>query len=171
MASPTTRLFVALWPDDAVRAQLAQWRDGWTWPRAATPVKKGRRHVTLHFLGDVAAERIPAVAAALDAPFTPFELRMNHASLWPHGIAVLEPETVPQELVQLHALLADALRGEGCAVDARPYRPHVTLARRANGATLSGAAPCVRWTVASYALMASTLGKEGGYTTLRRYPG
>lgn len=170
MGTTTSRLFIALWPDDAVRADLARRRDAWTWPRSASPVKTERLHVTLHFLGDVERERIPALADALSVPFTPFSLAFARPELWPHGIAVLEPDEVPTEMLHLHARLAKALTGEGIALDARAYSPHVTLARRAGNTTPPPAATPVSWHINGYRLMESTPGPDGGYTTLRAYP-
>jgi RNA 2',3'-cyclic 3'-phosphodiesterase len=161
----TVRLFIALLPDAGVRDELAAWRDAWTWPRAATPVKTGRLHVTLHFLGDVERSRVQELAGMLRVPFTPFTLRLTLAALWPHGIAVLEPAEVPGSLLALHASLAGVVRDFGLAVDERPFRPHVTLARRASAVTPPGLANEVRWPVTNYALMSSTLGANGTYTT------
>ena len=166
----SARLFVALWPDDAVRDELARRRDAWRWPRSAAPVKTERLHVTLHFLGDVERELIPELSDALAVPFAPFELELGHAKLWPHGIAVLEPLAVPAALMHLHARLEKALAGTGIAGDARAYKPHVTLARRAGGTTPpTGAAP-LRWQVNGYRLMESRPAAGGGYFTLRGYP-
>lgn len=53
------RLFLALWPDPAVRHQLRAARDAWQWPRGATPVHADKLHLTLHFLGDVPGARLP----------------------------------------------------------------------------------------------------------------
>jgi 2'-5' RNA ligase len=165
----TSRLFIALWPDQGIRDALAQWRDNWTWPRQATPVKTDRLHVTLHFLGDVPADRLPALAAALATPFAPFTLTLGESRLWPHGIAVLEPLAVPEPLTILHAELGRSLQRLGMATDARPYRPHVTMARRAAGAAPATAGPPVAWQVERFALMHSRPGAGGGYTTLHTY--
>ncbi len=163
------RLFVALWPDPAERAALVQWRDGWRWPRHATPVASERLHVTLHFLGEVAAEEVGALAAALPCPFEPFTLSFGTHQVWPHGIAVLEPHSTPSQLTDLHAALGRTLHSLGLTTDARPYRPHVTMARRAEGATADAAGPPIEWRVERYALMQSASGRGGGYTTLRTY--
>ena len=156
-------------PDDAVREQLAAWRDAWDWPRSASLVKTGRLHITLHFLGDVDQDRIPALTAALAVPFTPFSLSLRHAVVWPHGIAVLEPESIPAPLAALHAALADVLGDQGLPVDTRPFRPHVTLARRAKSSTPPAADREIDWKIEGYALMSSTLGRDGGYAVLERY--
>lgn len=166
----TSRLFIALWPDPATRAELARRRDAWGWPRSATPVKSERLHVTLHFLGDIERERIPELADALSAPFEQFTLKISEPVLWPHGIAVLEPSAPPVELFHLHERLARALAAEGVALDARSYRPHVTLARRASGAIVPAAEPPLSWHITGYRLMESITGPDGGYTSLCVYP-
>lgn len=165
----TVRLFIALVPDDEVREQLADWRDAWNWTRSATPVKTGRLHVTLHFLGDVERDRVGKLIDMLPESFPPFDLALGNAALWPHGIAVLEPESVPAELKDLHDAIAVVLQRMGLQVDARPYRPHVTLARRATGALLQGTGPEINWRIDRYALMQSTLGPDGGYTNVSEF--
>lgn len=165
----TARLFIALLPGEAVRDAMAAWRDAWTWPRQAALVKTSRLHVTLHFLGDVPVEHIAALAPALAVPFAPFTLRLDRAALWPHGLAVLEPDAAPDALQALHAALAGALRCAGLAVDERPYRPHVTLARRAKGAVAPDEVCNVAWTNHSYHLMSAAPAADGGDTTLHTY--
>ena len=167
---PGARLFLTLWPDDAVRAALAAQRDRWQWPRGATPVASARLHLTLHFIGDVARERIAPLCAALAAPFRPFELTLGVPRLWPHGIAVLEPLTLAPALVTLQRDLGAALTAAGLAPEARPFRPHVTLARRAAGAMCPADGPLLQWRVGHYALMESTPGPTGGYTLLTAWP-
>ena len=163
------RLFIALLPGSAVRHELAAWRDAWHWPRSATPVRTERLHMTLHFIGDVERERMPEVAAALQVPFDGFALKFGQAVLWPHGVAVLEPEAVPAPLVELHAGLGAVLKQLALPVDARPFRAHVTLARRAAGAAPAVGGPAITWTIDRYALMESTLGVDGGYTAVRQF--
>ena len=163
------RLFIALWPDAAVRDSLAQWRDDWRWPRHATPVSADRLHVTLHFLGDVAAERVADVAAALSCPFEPFTLSFGRSLVWDHGIAVLEPHSTPDQLIALHAALGRTVQQHGLDTDTRPYRAHATLARRATGAVPAHAGPAIEWRVDRYALMQSVTGRGGGYTRLQSY--
>lgn len=149
------RTFIALWPGAAVREQLAAWRDGWHWPRPATPVRSERLHMTLHFIGELVPERIDEAAEALAVPFCPFELRFGRNVLWPHGIAVLEPDSAPAPLIDLHTTLAGALAALALPVDARPFKPHVTLARRASAAAPATDGPAMRWAVDRYALMRS----------------
>lgn len=163
------RLFLALWPNAAVRAQLTEWRDGWRWPSNATPVRAERLHMTLHFIGDVPEQDVDAVAAQLATTAEPFTLDYGNAVLWPHGIAVLEPFSTPDALVGLHAALRERLVALGLPVDARNFKPHVTLARRAGGASTPSSGPPISWPVDHYALMRSRLGPGGGYEIVRTY--
>ena len=160
------RLFLALWPDAAVRDQLRARRNAWTWPRGAAPVATDKLHLTLHFLGDQPADVLPALLDGLAVPFTPFALQVGPAQLWHNGIAVLAPQAVPQPLLDLHARLAQALVALGLELEARAYRPHVTMARRAGGATVPTDGPVIDWQVDGYALVES---RGGHYSVLRTY--
>ncbi|TQK06880.1 RNA 2',3'-cyclic phosphodiesterase [Herbaspirillum sp. SJZ107] len=162
----TARLFLALWPDPAVREALRAWRDAWTWPRGASPVHTDKLHVTLHFLGDLPTARLAALADGFAVPFSPFALRFERGALWHNGIAVLEPSEEPPGLLDLHARLSQALVGLGLQPEARTYRPHVTMARRAKGAEVPAGGPAVHWQVDRYVLVES---RGGSYTVLRDY--
>lgn len=164
-AAPTARLFVALWPGTRVRQALAACRDRTPWPPGSAPTATDKLHVTLHFIGSVPAARLAEVAAALQVPVPAFELRLDVAECWHGGLAVLRPRIVPARLQQLHAELAAALRRLDLPVEERPFRPHVTLARRA-APPLAPAEPLC-WRVGSYALVQST--RDGRYRLLERY--
>ena len=168
-ASTTTRLFLALWPDAAVRGQLRTWRDAWTWPRGASPVHTDKLHLTLHFLGNVPRERLPDLLDGLSVPFSPFSVQLGRPTLWHNGIAVLEPLAVPPALLDLHAGLSAALTDVGLVPEARAYRPHVTMARRAGGAGVPASGPAIDWAIDRYALVESQPGDGGGYTVLKEY--
>ena len=84
-------------------------------------------------------------------------------------IAVLAPDAVPPELRALHDALGKGLAALSLPFDVRPYRPHVTMARRAGTATVPLQGPPIMWDVSGYRLMESTTGTDGGYTTLASY--
>ena len=163
---PSARLFLALWPDPAMRHLLAAWRDAWGWPKGAAPVPSDKLHVTLHFLGGLPGERLQEFLDGVRVPFAPFQLDLRTDAVWHNGIAVLEPEHAPPELPALHARLSEALLALGLHPESRPYRPHVTMARRAHGALLPANGPPIAWDVRGYALVES---KNGVYTVLRDY--
>jgi 2'-5' RNA ligase len=164
MAETVSRLLVALWPEAAVRDALAARQRQWRWTPRATVVPADKLHVTLHFLGNVASARVPALKPALRVAFEPFDLSLASASVWPGGIAVFETD-VPPALQALHARLAQALQGFGLGVESRPYRPHVTLARKAQGSEPSPLVP-LQWAVQGYALVLSA---QGRYQVIERY--
>ena len=165
-----TRLFVALWPDPAIRHALRERRDAWDWPRGASPVDTSTLHMTLHFLGGIPSERVPELRQGLAVPFKPFSLSLGVPKLWPHGIAVLEPHEEPPELLDLHANLSSALVALGLQPEARKFRPHVTLARRANHAVVPPEGEKLDWDISGYALVESRPGNGGGYTVLEQFP-
>ena len=168
--SDSARLFIALWPTPAVREALRESRDAWQWPPSASPVGTERLHMTLHFLGAVPRERVSEVSEGLAVPFTAFELVLGRAQLWPHGLAVLRPVAdVPSRLVLLHSVLRVALQRLQLPTEDRPFRPHVTVARRAQAALPPAQLSAVHWRVRGYALVDSQRGPTGGYAVLRRY--
>ena len=152
------RLFVALWPGARVRAAIEHRRAGWTWPPGTTPVAPARLHLTLHFIGAFPAARLPALQQALRLPCPRFELGFGAGEVWRGGIAVLRPRTVPAAIAALHAEVGDALRGIGLGVETRAFRPHVTLARHADGARPPADELSVAWPVRDFVLVASRAG-------------
>jgi 2'-5' RNA ligase len=165
------RLFLALWPSPAVRAELAMWRDAWRFAQDAAPTPEDRLHLTLHFIGAVPRARLPDVADALDVHAPSFALSFGRGEVWPGGIAVLRPDGVPASLRALHADLRARLLWLGLPVEDRPFKAHVTCARKAAGAIPPPIGPgALRWPVRGHALVESRMGRAGGYVVLRRYP-
>jgi len=169
MPDATARLFVALWPGAALRVRLADWHDPAHWPPAARPMTAASLHLTLHFLGAQPRASLPALGDALQRPFAPFRLSLGRPAWWSGGVAVLEPDTVPAGLHELHAVLAAALRDFGLRVESRPFRPHLTLARHVPSGFRPAAGPALQWPVRSYALVESCPAPRAGYRVLRRY--
>lgn len=148
------RLFVALVPPAEVVAALP------APPRGLRPVPPGQHHVTLAFLGEV-PEPAP-VAVALDAvlPGCPApRLALTGAGVFGHAVWL----GLTGERDRLHALAAavqDAVRGAGVVLEARPYRPHLTVGRGVLPPRLAGyAGPSATWS--RVALVRSTLGPAG----------
>jgi RNA 2',3'-cyclic 3'-phosphodiesterase len=163
------RLFLALWPDAQTRASIEACQASWEWPAAAAPVAAERMHITLHFIGNVASEKLARLIAGVAVEFEPFELELTRSEVWPNTVAVLEPDRVPRELKRLHERLADALTRLELPVETRPFRPHVTLARRARGAVAPGQIGSIRWAVTQGYVLAQSLPGGGGYEILHRF--
>ena len=69
----------------------------------------------------------------------------------------------------LHSGLGKALRQLQLPVDDRPYRPHVTLARRSRGAVRPSAQAELRWHVSGGYVLARSLPGGTGYEILHRF--
>lgn len=161
------RLFFALWPAESERAAAALVQAAVAWPAGAKLVKRENLHLTLHFLGHVETDRVSALRAAAEVPAGPVSETFDRFAVWHGGIAVLEPAAVSPALAGLHAVLGQRLEAAGFALERRPYRPHVTLARRGQGAIHAGPVPPITWSASSYSLVESAGGR---YTVLQAWP-
>lgn len=132
-------------------------------------VAPDRYHLTLVFLGEVAGERVGAVAAALDAVgarLGPFELALS-GEFGTFGRRVLWAGLEESEPLRLLALrVGQALRPVVAPPDGeRTFSAHLTLARSGREPVrrdLVGqfTVPALRWPVERVVLMRSA----GGYT-------
>jgi 2'-5' RNA ligase len=133
----TTRTFVALPLPGKIaeglgrlRARLEPDTPGARW------IETRNLHVTLAFLGDVAAADLAGVCAAAAeaaAPIDPFELTVEGLGAFPGPVrprVLWAGLTGPgvEALRELQRAVADAMRGAGYPPDNR-FDPHVTLAR------------------------------------------
>lgn len=167
MQHTSRRLFLALWPGPATQRALAAERARWATAPDARPVVDAELHLTLHFLGAVPAARVEALVPALAVAAPRFTLRPGRHAQWGGRLAVLETATPPEGLRLLHARLAEALRAQGLPVQAREFRPHVTLARTSHTGDAPTRVGAWRWPVASYVLAESRPGQP--YRLLARY--
>ena len=148
----------------------------------------GGIHLTLKFLGDVPADRVPAIETALHeaaAGHAPFDLNVGGAGCFPH---TRKPRVVwagaDGNLDALHAL-RDAVERTvsplGYPTEARPFSPHLTLGRARQEASRDALAAIgkrvdevkqgelARWHVAEISLMRSDLKPSGAvYTQVAR---
>lgn len=161
------RVFTALWPDEATRSQLTEIQRAFAFPAAAKIVKPERLHITLNFLDALPAEKIKPLLA-LNIPFKPFTLQLTRAALLNREVAVLEPPSPPAALVDLHARLSIALAELDLPLDLRAFRPHITLARAAQGSKVPKEIRPVCWHIESWSVVESVAGANPGYRLLAR---
>ena len=172
-AHTDVRAFFALAPDDEVRRQFSALARDVARRSRGRAVSGDNVHLTIAFVGDVAATAIPALRAIGDAlPHVGAMLEFDTLGAWrASGVAWIAPQEIPPPLSRMHAALRDALVGAGFPVDARPFRPHVTLARRCVLPQPRTGCPPVRWRVDRLSLMGSQLRPEGPiYTELAAWP-
>ncbi len=100
-------------------------------------------HLTLRFLGEITEEEAGPVAAALEAACLQgraCSLELNRLGVFPNpknpGVIWAGPAAPPAALLSLEAGLSAGLEAAGFGAEARPdrpsrpFRPHLTLARR-----------------------------------------
>lgn len=168
------RLFFACWPDPPTRAAMVAASRESVRRSDGRPVPADGLHVTLAFLGAVAEARLPEVlAVAAGVAAAPFELCFEDIEHWrkPQVLTAVAG-AAPAAATQLAGRLGVALAAAGFALDSRPWRPHVTLARKVlRPCAGSRLAPPVRWPVRGLALVES-LPRPGGmrYQVLGRWP-
>ena len=172
-ADNTRRLFFALWPDaaagDALHnlARRAQQHCG------GRVMARDSLHLTLAFLGDVAAECLAAAVLAANEVRSPgFELHLDRLGYWRHNkVAWAGCDSLPPALAGLAGSLAGSLRQQGFAIEERPFAPHVTLLRKAGSVFDEPAWSGVGWPVREFTLVESRLSSTGSrYAILQRWP-
>jgi 2'-5' RNA ligase len=174
-APHSLRVFFALWPAEAARrAVAARARDVAASGRGRAPPMENV-HLTLAFVGEVAAERLPAlqaIGAQAATAVPPFTLRFDRVGAFrDSGIAWLGTGTAEPALQALVDALAAGLAASGFPVERRPFRAHVTLARRCARPPAAASVPALAWPVAGFTLTASELAPGGSrYRTLAAWP-
>ena len=98
-------------------------------------VNASNLHITLWFLGEVDEQRTESITAALAPPFTTrsFDLGIAGTGVFPGSGAPramwLGIREGAPSLVAIHAELTPRLARVGFEPEARPYSPHLTIAR------------------------------------------
>jgi RNA 2',3'-cyclic 3'-phosphodiesterase len=171
-ATATKRLFFALWPDDSTREALAHATRKAVRASGGRPVPPENLHSTLLFLGSVAVERLAELEAiGATIRLARFTLTLNQLEHWTKQalLCALSP-TTPDEARALVQALGNAATSAGFSPDIKPFRPHVTLARKVFKPHAVGQMHPVVWLVDSFALVESeTLEKGPRYTVLHRW--
>ncbi|TQM43050.1 2'-5' RNA ligase [Pseudonocardia cypriaca] len=169
------RLFVAVQPPpdalDELRSATAAMRSAhpdlrWTRP--------DQWHLTLGFLGDVGDETRADLAARLGraaAKHPPMRLAMHGAGRFGDRVLWTRIAGDVAALGRLAASVQAAARRAGIDVEGRPYRPHLTLARGREGASLRPRVDELTgfvgstWTAHDLHLVCSHLGAGPGRTS------
>jgi len=163
------RLFVAVWPPDALLAQLR------ALPRPSVPglrwTSEAQWHVTLRFLGPIddpadadAALRSLPVVAPVTARAGPAVVPKGRSLLW---VPVDGLDEVAAAVVSVTAKL-------GLPPEPRPFRGHLTVARSKGNRSLArvaGSPVEATWPVGEITLVESETHPDGArYTVIGRYP-
>jgi 2'-5' RNA ligase len=178
------RLFIGAFPPDSARRLLEESLDGF---RLKNPglrwVEPSQWHVTLFFLGatqdfrmEILRKRLGADLAALSS----FQVELGGAGSFPEGgnpkALFVGAGRNPESWAPLESALRPLVTAMDFTLEARPFHPHLTLARVKDPAAGVEALERIRqrleefkapWTVDSIRLVSSRLGATGAtYETI-----
>ena len=164
---PARRLFFALWPADEERRTLTAAAAAAVAASGGRAVPEQNLHATLAFLGRVPGGRVSELA----------QLGRELAAGWAAGPLVLGFDALahwakPQLLCAIGieeavgaqsfaAALKRAAVSEGFSPDLKPFRAHVTLARKVAHAPPRTPLARITWTCSALALVESRTSAEG----------
>jgi 2'-5' RNA ligase len=167
------RLFFALWPNDAFRASLGPRIRALQPDGAGRPQRPDQWHVTLEFLGPVPASRVPvALAAASAVRAAPSEILFDAVEYWRRPeVLCLVARVLPPSLESLVTQLRAALAAREFHPESRPFRAHLTLARKVTHPVSPVQFEPLPWPVTDFALVESITDRSGSvYTPLASWP-
>lgn len=127
----TARLFFALPVKGALAEVLGELGQHAAPASGGRALPKASLHATIAFIGSAPRQAIAtlcAIGAATSADALDVTLD-TLGSFRAARVAWVGPSYVPAALLELHAALASRLAAAAFALDARPYHPHITLAR------------------------------------------
>ena len=130
MNPPRQNLFYALWPDEATQVELARLQD----MLRGRLTRPANLHLTLAFLGPQPDALMPillSILSHMDAETVDLEIdRLGYFAK--NRIAWAGMGHTPPALLRLHGYLAQELTRKGIPFEAaKTFRPHITLARKA----------------------------------------
>lgn len=163
----TRRLFFALWPDEVLRVGLVERREQ-LGPVSRRRVPDHNLHLTLVFLGDQPADRLPRIeAAAGQVRGRACELVLDRFGWFPGARVLWLGGEPPAALAACRRDLAARLERSGLTFDRRPFCPHVTLFRQVSPRPAQPQPPPMRWPVRDFSLIESIPGRP--YQVLRTW--
>ena len=181
---PTRRLFFALWPDAQQRGALHSATRQCVSSCGGRPVPVQSLHLTLAFLGAVPEGRVPEldriarrVADAFPARAQPLLLTFDRLAHWarPQILCALgteEPaaDTDAASAPALAATLKNETVAAGFSPDLKPFRAHVTVARKVAHAPSALALQAVLWRFDAFALIENRTDPAGPvYSVIESY--
>ena len=169
----TARLFFALPVDAPLAEALATLAHSAAAASGGRALPAGNLHATVAFIGSVPREAIAtlrAIGAALRAPALEVALD-TLGSFRGARVAWIGPSDVPAALLELHGALSAQLGAASFTLEARPYHPHITLARHCRHPIARRGVPPLAWRIDELVLYESVSAQGGPrYEPLDAWP-
>jgi len=165
------RYFLAVWPDETLRTRLGSWSESIQADTGARRIPASKLHITLVFLGPMAAPELDAVRAlAAEAPWRGAVLTLDRIGYWRRSRIIWAGSSDGStDLAALAEGLRDGLRRLGFRIEERPFVPHVTLYRKARRKP-RWQRRIIDWRIDEFCLVRSRLSSEGSqYEVLDRW--
>ncbi len=173
MKEPSRRLFFALWPTVKQQASMAKATREVLQASGGRPVPESNLHVTLAFLGSVPERRLGELAAIAQRIASspgagqPLHVWFARLEYWKRAqvlCAVPAAGAISHAAAELAAALKIELVAAAFAPDLKPFRAHVTLARKVSRRSdwqHDLGADSVPWSFTGFSLMASRTDASG----------
>lgn len=168
MSRKPQRLFLALWPGEVVRAELAQLAA----ETVEHPVPAGNLHITLVFLGASSQSQRECISDAMaHVCGEPFEIKLDYLGGFPKSrIQWLGCQQIPPVLLNLVKTLQASLSTCGYDPETRRYAPHITLSRKIKQPIFQVIETPIYWRVEDFVLVESFSDKAGvGYRVCEKW--
>ena len=164
------RLFFALEPDPALRQLISAVSE--QLPQTVGQLVPAKNlHSTLVFLGQVSAEQqLTLTEFAEKLAISKIQIVFNQISFWKQpGILCLSCSDCPPEVAEFVAQLSQLAKKLGLSVDDQPFKPHITLVRKAKALPSFEFKP-IHWQITHFCLFESCSMPDGvEYRVLNRW--
>jgi RNA 2',3'-cyclic 3'-phosphodiesterase len=167
------RLFFAAWPDGETRESIRARAGALGLDDGSRRVPAENYHLTLAFIGEVPAARVAAMRNIGESQRgAQATVRFDVYEYWPKAeVVVAAASECPAPLQALCRSLHADLAQHGVVLDPKPFRPHVTIARKVSQAPVLQAMSEFVWRVREFQLMHSVTAAAGAvYTVLDAWP-
>jgi 2'-5' RNA ligase len=172
---PARRLFYALWPESGTLDAVARVMRRLVPQGTGRPQRRDQLHLTLEFLGAVPESRLPRVlevGAALAGTGAGFEILFDRLEHWKRPqVLCLTATVTPEPLAALVMSLRSQLLARGFDPEKRPFKAHLTLARKVRRPPPILALEPLGWPAREFSLVESTTDPSGScYERLATWP-
>lgn len=169
---PSRRLFFAIWPNHSEQTAFAHAARKAVKASGGTPVPVSNIHLTLIFLGSVPERKLAdlsaiarRVAALFPQDALPLQLEFERLEHWKKAQVLCAVPAEATGSAAATARLAESLRREmvaaGFTPDLKPFRAHVTLARKVQRGSLELDMHALLWRYSGFALIDSRTEPSG----------